>query len=259
MSSLLEKRCETVRVWFDQIWLGSVTAETQAPSDFDSSVFKIWPVFFLALLSFPALLSAPTLHFHSVLLWSVNQTFTQISKGKVQEQGTACGFYFCRNILLFKPPRNDVFRQQNHFSLGRKMVRISKESISEMCFLYMFTLFLPLSQEPRLARIWLSIAVTHESLSSMLGASKCHVCPVNDTMMKSAFSSSAKRGWSRRNMTWDLLQSTNRENESIELSVGGGKMNEKQNKTKQWFRLRHEDRKIFGLFTLRVIQTNNGV
>lgn len=258
MSSLLEKRCETVRVWFDQIWLGLVTAETQAPSDFDSSVFKIWPVFFLALLSFPALLSAPTLHFHSVLLWSVNQTFTQISKGKVQEQGTACGFYFC-NILLFKPPRNDVFRQQNHFSLSRKMVRISKESNSEMCFLYMFTLFLPLSQEPRLARIWLSIAVTHESLSSMLGASKCHVCPVNDTMMKSAFSSSAKRGWSRRNMTWDLLHSTNRENESIELSVGGGKMNEKHNKTKQWFRLRHEDRKIFGLFTLRVIQTNNGV
>lgn len=122
----------------------------------------------------------------------------------------------------------------------------------------MFTLFLPLSQEPRLARIWLSIAVTHESLSSMLGASKCHVCPVNDTMMKSAFSSSAKRGWSRRNMTWDLLHSTNRENESIELSVGGGKINEKQNKTKQWFRFRHEDRKIFGLITLRDIQTNNG-
>lgn len=55
------------------------------------------------------------------------------------------------------------------------------------------TLFLPLSQDCRLARIWLSIADTHESLSSRLGASKCHVCPVNDTMIKSAFSSSARK------------------------------------------------------------------
>lgn len=55
------------------------------------------------------------------------------------------------------------------------------------------TLFLPLSQDCRLARIWLSIADTHESLSSRLVASKCHVCPVNDTMIKSAFSSSADR------------------------------------------------------------------
>lgn len=53
------------------------------------------------------------------------------------------------------------------------------------------TLFLPLSQDCRLARIWLSMADTQESRSSRLGASKCHVWPVDDTMMKSAFSSSA--------------------------------------------------------------------
>lgn len=52
------------------------------------------------------------------------------------------------------------------------------------------TLFLPLSQDWRLARIWLSMADTQESLSSRLWASKCQVCPVKDTMMKSAFSSS---------------------------------------------------------------------
>lgn len=56
------------------------------------------------------------------------------------------------------------------------------------------TLFRPLSQDWRLARIWLSTADTHESLSSRLWASKCQVCPVNDTMMKSAFSSSVGGG-----------------------------------------------------------------
>lgn len=53
------------------------------------------------------------------------------------------------------------------------------------------TLFLPLSHDCRLARIWLSMADTQASLSSWLWASKCHVCPVKETMMKSAFSSSA--------------------------------------------------------------------
>lgn len=36
------------------------------------------------------------------------------------------------------------------------------------------------------------MAVTQESLSSRLWASKCQVCPVKDTMMKSAFSSSVR-------------------------------------------------------------------
>lgn len=54
------------------------------------------------------------------------------------------------------------------------------------------TLVLPLSQDWRLARIWLSMADTHESLSSRVWASKCQVCPVKDTMMKSAFSSSVR-------------------------------------------------------------------
>lgn len=56
-------------------------------------------------------------------------------------------------------------------------------------------LFLRLSQDCRLARIWLSMAATQASLSSKVWASKCHVCPVLDTMMKSTFSSSTKIGW----------------------------------------------------------------
>lgn len=52
------------------------------------------------------------------------------------------------------------------------------------------TLFLLLSQHCRLARIWLSMACTQASRSSKLLASKCHVCPVLDTMMNSKFSSS---------------------------------------------------------------------
>lgn len=36
------------------------------------------------------------------------------------------------------------------------------------------------------------MADTQESLSSRLWASKCQVCPVKDTMRKSAFSSSAR-------------------------------------------------------------------
>lgn len=62
--------------------------------------------------------------------------------------------------------------------------------ISFKKFIYLFTLFLPLSQDCRLARIWLSIAVTQESLSSRLCASKCHIWPVEETIIKSAFSSS---------------------------------------------------------------------
>lgn len=52
------------------------------------------------------------------------------------------------------------------------------------------TLFLLLSQHWRLAKIWLSMAWTQESLSSKLLASKCHVCPVLETTMNSKFSSS---------------------------------------------------------------------
>lgn len=54
------------------------------------------------------------------------------------------------------------------------------------------TLFLLLSQDCRLARIWLSMACTQASRSSMLWASKCQVWPVLDTIMKSKFSSSEK-------------------------------------------------------------------
>lgn len=63
------------------------------------------------------------------------------------------------------------------------------------------TLVLPLSQDCRLARIWLSMADTQESLSSRLWASKCQVCPVKDTMMKSAFSSSARAKREERRQT----------------------------------------------------------
>lgn len=51
------------------------------------------------------------------------------------------------------------------------------------------TLFLLLSQDWRLARIWLSMAWTHASRSSYVVASKCHVWPVRDTMINSKFSS----------------------------------------------------------------------
>lgn len=51
------------------------------------------------------------------------------------------------------------------------------------------TLFFMLSQDCRLAKIWLSIAWTHSSLSSYVDASKFHVWPVNDTMMNSKESS----------------------------------------------------------------------
>lgn len=51
------------------------------------------------------------------------------------------------------------------------------------------TLFLLLSHDCRLARIWLSTAWTHASRSSYVVASKCHVWPVRDTMMNSKFSS----------------------------------------------------------------------
>ena len=46
-----------------------------------------------------------------------------------------------------------------------------------------------LSQDCRLARIWLSMAWTQASLSSYEVASKCHVWPVKDTMVNSKFSS----------------------------------------------------------------------
>lgn len=51
------------------------------------------------------------------------------------------------------------------------------------------TLFLLLSQDWRLARIWLSITCTQASRSSYDVASKCHVWPVSDTMVNSKFSS----------------------------------------------------------------------
>lgn len=51
------------------------------------------------------------------------------------------------------------------------------------------TLFLLLSQDCKLARIWLSTAWTHASRSSYVVASKCHVWPVRDTMINSKFSS----------------------------------------------------------------------
>lgn len=51
------------------------------------------------------------------------------------------------------------------------------------------TLFFMLSQDCRLAKIWLSMAWTHSSLSSYVEASKFHVWPVNDTMMNSKESS----------------------------------------------------------------------
>lgn len=55
------------------------------------------------------------------------------------------------------------------------------------------TLFLLLSQDCRLANIWLSMAVTQSSLSSYVDASKCHICPVSDTMMNSNDSSCSER------------------------------------------------------------------
>ena len=51
------------------------------------------------------------------------------------------------------------------------------------------TLFLLLSHDCKLARIWLSMAWTHASRSSYVVASKCHVWPVRDTMINSKFSS----------------------------------------------------------------------
>lgn len=51
------------------------------------------------------------------------------------------------------------------------------------------TLFFMLSQDCRLAKIWLSMAVTHSSLSSNVDASKCHIWPVRDTMVNSNDSS----------------------------------------------------------------------
>lgn len=53
----------------------------------------------------------------------------------------------------------------------------------------MRTLFLTLSQDCRLAKIWLSMACTHSSRSSYVDASKFHVWPVSDTMMNSKESS----------------------------------------------------------------------
>lgn len=50
-------------------------------------------------------------------------------------------------------------------------------------------MFLLLSQDCRLARIWLSMTCTQASRSSYEVASKCHVCPVSDTMVNSKFSS----------------------------------------------------------------------
>lgn len=46
-----------------------------------------------------------------------------------------------------------------------------------------------LSQDCRLARIWLSMTCTQASRSSYDVASKCHVWPVSDTMVNSKFSS----------------------------------------------------------------------
>lgn len=50
-------------------------------------------------------------------------------------------------------------------------------------------MFLTLSQDCRLAKIWLSMACTHSSRSSYVDASKFHVWPVSDTMMNSKESS----------------------------------------------------------------------
>lgn len=51
------------------------------------------------------------------------------------------------------------------------------------------TLFLLLSHDCKLAKIWLSMACTQASLSSYVVASKCQVWPVRDTMINSKFSS----------------------------------------------------------------------
>lgn len=67
---------------------------------------------------------------------------------------------------------------------------------------HLFTLFLLLSQDCRLARIWLSMTWTQASRSSYEVASKCHVCPVSDTMVNSKFSSCSVR---QKN---DLIQPT---------------------------------------------------
>lgn len=56
------------------------------------------------------------------------------------------------------------------------------------------TLFLTLSQDCRLAKIWLSMACTHSSRSSYVDASKFHVWPVSDTMMNSKESSCSAGG-----------------------------------------------------------------
>lgn len=56
--------------------------------------------------------------------------------------------------------------------------------------LFVLALFLLLSHSCRLARIWLSMAWTQESLSSTLWASNCQVWPVLDTTRKSKLSSS---------------------------------------------------------------------
>uniref|UniRef100_A0A8B9DS93 Uncharacterized protein n=1 Tax=Anser cygnoides TaxID=8845 RepID=A0A8B9DS93_ANSCY len=71
------------------------------------------------------------------------------------------------------------------------------------------TLFLLLSQHCRLARIWLSMACTQASRSSKLLASKCHVCPVLDTMMNSKFSSSV--GPETPRGRWDGAQPVRRD------------------------------------------------
>lgn len=58
-----------------------------------------------------------------------------------------------------------------------------------LSFMTNCTLFFMLSQDCRLAKIWLSIAWTHSSLSSYVDASKFHVWPVNDTITNSKESS----------------------------------------------------------------------
>ena len=64
----------------------------------------------------------------------------------------------------------------------------------DLCvYVCILALFLLLSHSCRLARIWLSMAVTQASLSSTLWASKCHVWPVLDTIRKSKLSSSDNR------------------------------------------------------------------
>lgn len=79
-----------------------------------------------------------------------------------------------------------LMKQQNCRAMTMLWLDSNRQSSSSMTYC---TLFFMLSQDCRLAKIWLSIAWTHSSLSSYVDASKFHVWPVNDTMMNSKESS----------------------------------------------------------------------